>query len=67
MYNLKQYSFRQLNMEFDELREPEYAITMLMIAMNLLPVMVTTWVIQEERTWSSRFFLTCRSSAVRWP
>jgi len=49
MYNLKQYSFRQLDMEFDELREPEYAITMLMIAMNLLPVMVTTWVITRRK------------------
>ncbi|MBR5975806.1 MAG: transglutaminase domain-containing protein [Clostridiales bacterium] len=49
MYNLKRYSFRNLDMDFERQKNVEFALTMLMVMMNLFPVMVTTWVITRRK------------------
>ncbi|MBO4687142.1 MAG: transglutaminase domain-containing protein [Clostridiales bacterium] len=49
MYNLKRYSFRSLNMDFERQKNAETALTMLMIVLNLFPVLVTTWVITRRK------------------
>ena len=49
MWYLKVYSFRNIEMNFVKTKDPESVVTLLMVALNIYPALVTSYVITRRK------------------